>query len=267
MRRWFSAAALVASLVTGGTAWAQEAPGEGGAPAASGEAAAAHGEVIDPALFGELLGRYVDGRGQVDYARWHASAADRQKLNAYVAAIGDAEVRGKSREAQLAFYINAYNALVLQQVLELWPLESVMRSEGFFKERRHRVAGQEMTLDELEHTRVIRARFNEPRIHFVLVCAAKSCPRLRPEPMRARRLEAQLEAAAREFIPATTRKVEGGSVETSQLFNWFAEDFIKSAGSVQAYLARYVRDEATRQALGEGAAVRFSEYDWAINAR
>ncbi|RVU46863.1 DUF547 domain-containing protein [Lujinxingia sediminis] len=223
-------------------------------------------EVIDPAPFKALLERYVDARGQVDYARWHASEEGRRRLSQVVESIGQANVEGKSADARLAFYINAYNALVLNAVLERWPVESVMKAEGFFDTAKHRVAGQSLTLDELEHSRVIRAQFNEPRIHFVLVCAAKSCPRLRQDPMRAATLERQLDAAAREFVPAATRRTEAG-VETSQLFNWFAEDFVKSAGSVQAYLLRYVRNTELREALEAGAPVSFSEYDWAINAR
>lgn len=248
-------------------AFAQErAPNASEAEASQKGASETGAEVIDPAPFEELLERYVDGRGQVDYARWHASEEDRRRLNEVVEAIGRASVEGKSANARLAFYINAYNALVLNAVLERWPVESVMKVEGFFDKVRHRVAGQLLTLDELEHSRVIRAQFDEPRIHFVLVCAAKSCPRLRQEPMRAATLERQLDAATREFVPAATRRTESG-VETSQLFNWFAEDFVKSAGSVQAYLLRYVRNAELREALEAGAEVSFSEYDWAINAR
>lgn len=260
-------AAAAAFLFALTPALAQErAPNASGAEAPQKSASETGAEVIDPAPFEALLARYVDGRGQVDYARWHASEEDRRRLNEVVEAIGRASVEGKSANARLAFYINAYNALVLNAVLERWPVESVMKVEGFFDKVRHRVAGQSLTLDELEHSRVIRAQFDEPRIHFVLVCAAKSCPRLRQEPMRAATLERQLDAATREFVPAATRHTESG-VETSQLFNWFAEDFVKSAGSVQAYLLRYVRNAELREALEAGAEVSFSEYDWAINAR
>ncbi|WP_230467601.1 DUF547 domain-containing protein [Lujinxingia vulgaris] len=262
----FSAAAAACLFVLPAAHAQERTPETTEVEAAQKSASEAGAEVIDPAPFEALLERYVDARGQVDYARWHASAEDRARLGEVVEAVGQAEVEGKSADARLAFYINAYNALVLNAVLERWPMQSVMKAEGFFDKVKHRVAGQSLTLDELEHSRVIRAQFEEPRIHFVLVCAAKSCPRLRQEPMRAATLERQLDAAAREFIPAATRRTESG-VETSQLFNWFAEDFVKSAGSVQAYLLRYVRDAELRQALEAGADVSFSEYDWAINAR
>lgn len=270
MKLWISAAAAAVFLIAP-DAQAQESalasPDTEASPKqASPASRVASTEVLDPSTFGELLHRYVDGRGQVDYAAWHRSAEDRRRLQEVVEAIGSADVEGKSRQARLAFYINAYNALVLNAVIERWPVESVMTSEGFFDNVKHRVAGQSLTLDELEHSRVIRAQFDEPRIHFVLVCAAKSCPRLRQEPMRAATLERQLDAATREFVPVATRRIEGG-VQTSQLFNWFAEDFVKSAGSVQAYLLRYVREPQLRQALESGAEVSFSEYDWAINAR
>jgi hypothetical protein len=219
-------------------------------------------DVVDTGPWQALLSEYVDANGQVDYAKWHADKEDRKKLDAFLDEVAKAQI-AKDKKAQLAFYINAYNATVIDSVLEKWPVKSVMKEEGFFKKEKHPIAGKERTLDELEH-KLIRPTFEEPRIHFVLVCAAKSCPRLRAEAVTAKNLEATLEAAAKEFIPAAT-SAKGSTVTTSQLFNWFADDFKSEAGSVEAYLAKYT-DGKTKKLLESGdAKLKFSEYDWAIN--
>jgi hypothetical protein len=127
------------------------------------------------------------------------------------------------------------------------------------------VAGKEMTLDELEHG-LIRKEFAEPRIHFVLNCAAQSCPKLQRDALTAANLESTLARATREFVPAATR-LEDGKIVTSQLFNWFAEDFVKAEGSVAEYLAKY-EDGKVAKALKSGdVEITFSEYDWRINSQ
>lgn len=220
-------------------------------------------DVVDTSSWDKLLDEYVDASGQVDYARWHKDEADRKHLDAFLEKVAEADPDSASKDAQLAFYINAYNATVIDSVLEKWPVKSVMKEKGFFKKEKHPIAGKKMTLDELEHKK-IRPTFSEPRIHFVLVCAAKSCPRLRRDALTEANLERVLDKSAREFIPRATQ-VKGGEVVTSQLFNWFAKDFEEDAGSVQAYLAKYTDGEAKKLLESGDAKVTFSTYDWAIN--
>lgn len=225
-------------------------------------------DIIDPAPFEALLRRYVDSKGMVDYAQWHSNLADRQALEHFLKAISEANTKDHSPTSQLAFFLNAYNALTIQDVLSRWPVETVINIEGFFNGKKHRVAGEHMTLDELEHTRVIRAQFQEPRIHFILVCAAHGCPRLRTTAMRAQNLEAQLEAAAGEFINRSTRQIADDKIEISPLFQWYAQDFINDAGSIAAYLRKYVRDASLRRILqDDDLQISFSDYDWTLNQR
>ena len=223
-------------------------------------------EVIDHASFDALLKKHVDGAGQVAYGAWHGSREDRAALKAYVEAIAQAKPSGFKRPAQLAFYINAYNALVIWSVLERHPVQSVMKIEGFFKAHTHRVAGEAMTLDALEH-QIIRPRFKDARVHFVLVCAAKSCPRLRRDALTHANVYAIMERATREFVrQATTRR--GDVLETSQLFAWFKEDFVAHAGSVERFLIKYLKDKDLIAALEAGQLkLQFTDYDWGINAR
>lgn len=223
-------------------------------------------DLIDHAPFEALLARYVDEQGMVDYAGWHTSQEDRQALELYIKAIGSAEFNEHPQESRHAFYLNAYNALVLNEVLNRWPIDTVIDIEGFFDAQKHLVAGQDLTLNELEHTHILGPPFQDPRAHFILVCAARDCPRLLRTPVRAATLETQLQAATLEFINRTTRQVGPNQVLASTLFEWYAKDFGGDAGSVRAYLARYIRDpELRRLLLSDDVQLTHSEYDWALN--
>lgn len=222
-------------------------------------------DVVDYSTYGELLETYVDGEGRVDYRAWAADETDRERLDAFLERVARANPAEHRRDARLALYLNAYNAAVLDAILERWPVESPREVDGFFDEITYTIAGESRTLDALEHG-VIRERFAEPRIHFVLVCAASSCPPLRRSPLRAETLGRQLERAARSFVVAATDRRDGRIV-TSALFDWFGEDFESAAGSVGAYLRRYVGGELSRILADGGADVDFREYDWSVNAQ
>jgi len=219
-------------------------------------------DVIDHAPFDALLKKHVNKRGMVDYAGWKRSDADMASLNAYLKSVADADLKGAKSKAKLAFYINSYNALVISSVIAKHPIESVMKVDGFFKTQTHTVAGRKLTLDALENE-VIRKQFKEPRIHFVLVCAAMSCPRLRPEAMTLDNVQKIMHYAAVEFINKAS-VVEGDTLKTSQLFNWFKDDFVAKEGSVEKFLAKYYKKDKARLSNGE-LKLEFTEYDWALN--
>lgn len=219
-------------------------------------------DVIDHKPFNALLKTYVKG-GQVKYSALKDSEEDYAKLKAYVEAVGTAEVKG-SKDAQLAFYLNAYNALVISSVLDNWPVKDVLKVDGFFKKIEHKVAGQTMTLDHLEHT-IIRPTFKDARVHFALNCAAQSCPPLKAKAFTHKNVQKVLEANTKAFLPKAT-KVEGNTVTTSKLLEWFADDFKHDEGSVQAYLARYVPEHA-ELLKGEDIKITFAEYNWALNGK
>lgn len=219
-------------------------------------------DVIDHAAFDVLLKKHVNKRGMVNYAAWKKSDADMAALNAYLKSVAEADLKGSSYKAKLAFYINSYNALVISSVLEKYPIESVMKVDGFFKKQTHTIAGRKLTLDALENE-VIRKQFKEPRIHFVLVCAAMSCPRLRPEALTLDNVGKIMHVAAKEFINGAST-IEGDTLKTSQLFNWFKDDFIAKEGSVEKFLAKYYVKEKSRLSKGE-LKLDFTEYNWDLN--
>ena len=221
-------------------------------------------DVIDPKPFDSLLKQYVDKRGRVDYAALAGNPTDRKELSGFVKAVGKANVASAGKDAQLAFYLNAYNALVIHSIVEKYPIKSVMKVDGFFKKEKHGVAGKKMTLDDLEN-KVIRPEFKDARIHFVLVCGAKSCPRLLRDAATEKTVQKMLEGAAKEFVPKAT-KIDDGKLVTSQLFNWFKDDFVAAEGSVRKYLAKYAPKLAD-QINDEKHALTYAKYSWKLNAQ
>lgn len=218
-------------------------------------------DVVDHEPFDALLKSYVDGKGQVAYAKLKSNEADLAKLDAYIETLAKSDFEGK-RRARLAAYINAYNANVIRKVINDYPTKSVMKLDDFFKSKDITVGGKKMSLDHLEN-KIIRPKFKEPRIHFVLVCAAKSCPKLHRKAATEKNVNSLMEGATKAFIPQATT-VDGKTVTTSKLFTWFKDDFAGSAGSVEAYLAKYLPDHAELLKSGE-AKLKFAHYDWALN--
>ena len=225
----------------------------------AGQAAAQ--DIVEHEPFDALLKEYVDSNGQVAYGKLKANEKDLATLDAYIESLATSEFEGK-RRARLAAYINAYNANVIRKVINNYPTKSVMKLDKFFKTEDIKVGGKKMSLDSLEN-KIIRPKFKEPRIHFVLVCAAKSCPQLQRKALTSKNVYSVMERATKRFIPAAT-SVDGNTVKTSKLFEWFKQDFVDKEGSVEAYLAKYLPDHAEMLKAGE-AKIETTNYDWALN--
>jgi len=215
-----------------------------------------------------LLHEYVDADGHVAYDT--LLRQDRATFKAYLAALAKAQPDAWPQTEQLAFWINAYNSVVVAGVLDGLSAESLLGRGKLFKLWKVEVAGKKRTPDEIEH-KILRARFKEPRIHFSIVCASASCPKLRPEAYVAKRLEAQLTAQARAFINDPSRnKISRADHELhlSKIFDWFKKDF-EPFGGVPAFLARYADDAATRHWLLSDTKFKidYLDYDWTLNAQ
>ncbi|MCB9519670.1 MAG: DUF547 domain-containing protein [Myxococcales bacterium] len=214
----------------------------------------------------DVLSAFVTGDGGFRYEALRADEARLAGLDRYLAAVASADVSGESRDAQLAFYINAYNAYTVKSVIELWPVESVLQEDGFFDGRTHTIAGRELTLNALEND-IIRGEFHEPRIHFLVNCASASCPWLVGEVVTAENLEGLLEQQAQSYVRRTTQlDTSAGTIGVSQIFEWFAGDF-EASGGVRAFLAAHVEPANADFVRDEAHAITFWPYDWATNAR
>jgi hypothetical protein len=228
-----------------------------------------------------VLSAFVDDRGAMDYA---ALARAPQSLDRFLAAVERTSPVSHpalfpAREDQLAYYINAYNAWVFRGVLARGP-ETVSVWKGglvsgysFFVGMDIVVGGEKTNLKKLED-KTIRAGFADPRIHAALNCASRGCPRLPRKAFEPATLDAELNAAMREFV-AEARNVSADAaartVKLSRIFDWFRGDFLafeKRQGNPDPNLLDYVnRYRAADAQVPRDFRVRFAEYDKRLNGR
>jgi hypothetical protein len=225
----------------------------------------------------ELLDRVLEihvRAGLVDYA---ALAANRRDLDLYLEQLGrtsPSDLELASREARLAFWINAYNACALRLVLDHYPIEkhgggsenSVRRIPEAWTRQFCRVAQRERSLDGIEHG--ILRPLGEPRIHFAVSCPSRSCPPLAGEAYRGDSLDAQLDAAVRRFVEDSSQFAlaygDPPTVRVNKILDWHKEDFGGTSGVV-AFLRRFVSPEQARVLEPGGVRVEYFAYDWTLN--
>ena len=219
---------------------------------------------LDTASWSALLGNAVN-EGFVDYGQW----IDNADFDALVDQVAVADASKMTREEKLVFYINSYNILAAQGIQNGSSPSSLLGRYVYFKRDKYQVAGDVISLHELEHERI--RPLNEPRIHFAIVCASVSCPILQSQAYTVERLNAQLDAAATGFINDNERNrfyPERGEAELSSIFKWFKEDFVDAAGSLQAYIAPYVARQDSASLLEQGDfEVDYLPYDWDLNGK
>ncbi len=233
--------------------------------ASSGKTSPIPDELREP--WQHILATYVTSDGGFHYEALLASPDDLRILNHELERVARwSAAHHLEREAKLAFLINAYNAYMLQSVVELWPVRSVLEEDGFFDGREHVVGGISMTLNTL-HSEYIRAAFDEPRIHFLVSCAGTGCPWLSNTVVTAENLEELLADQASSFVQQTTVvDRDGSSVQVSKIFDWFAEDF-EASGGVRAFLVANLEGDDASFVAEETTTIGFAEFDWATNAR
>lgn len=217
-----------------------------------------------------LLTQHVQ-EGRVDY--W-GFKANEQQLDDYLEALNRTDPERLDRNAQLAFYINSYNAytikLILMHFKDGQPVDSIKDIGSFFstpwKIKFCRIGGKIYSLDNIEHD-ILRPHFREPRIHFALNCAARSCPPLISRAYRGETIEAQLEENTISFInDRQSTYIKSKRLYVSRIFKWFDEDF---ESGVKAFVLHYSRGELRQQivAAGNTLALSYLEYDWSLNHR
>ena len=221
---------------------------------------------VDHGAWDVLVRAHVNSEGVVDYA---ALGQRRATLEAYLATLADADVASLSRDEQLAFWINAYNACVVKGVLDRYPIKSVKEVKGFFDTIRYQVGGRLLTLNEIEAN---GRALGDWRLHFAVVCASSSCPFLRNEAYVPARLDAQLSDQVRRFLADASRglRVDGGVLWVSKIFKWYAKDVVPTGPMtaktlipvITPYLALVLAQALAPQQL----TLKFMDYDWSLNA-
>ena len=203
-----------------------------------------------------LLNYVVDGK--VNYT---GISADKISINELVNNIANADLNNADKNTRLSFYLNAYNLLVIKNVVDNLPLNKPIDVIGFFDKKTFEVAGSYMTLNALENNKLRP----DPRVHFALVCAAKGCPQIMNEAFFPDKVQTQLDALTLKALNSVTFiKVDDKSktVKISKIFDWYQDDFIKVSGSA----INYINAKRTTP-IPASYAVEFYEYDWSLNGK
>ncbi len=225
------------------------------------------GNPVDHGLFTELLGKYVRA-GEVNYQDLKNEEAT---LDAYLAMLEAVEPQSLSHDEQFAFYANAYNAWTIKLILSDYPgvksikdLGSLLKSP--WKKKIARIDGKVMTLDHIEHD-ILRPRFNDPRVHFAINCAAKSCPPLADEPFSGDTLDRQLDQLTRAFInDPNNNYLKGNVLYVSSIFKWFKTDF---KDGIVNFFRKYAEGDlkTNLKAIENKIKVKYLDYDWSLNGK
>jgi len=234
-------------------------------------------------IYNRILKEHVI-EGRVGY---QALKADPRLLKRYLntlAALSKQQFRTFSQEQQLAFLFNLYNAATLKLIIDHYPVRSIKDIGGWFKgpwdQPIVRLFAETITLNNLEHD-ILRADYNEPRLHLALVCAAKGCPPLRNEAYMAEKLDGQLNNQARTFLasPAGLQiDRPAGLVRVSSIFKWYGDDFIKAYTPqkdftglnkkervVANFCSRFVPDQDRDHLKSGNYKIKYLDYDWSLN--
>ncbi|MBC6698431.1 DUF547 domain-containing protein [Hymenobacter sp. BT190] len=221
----------------------------------------------DHSGFDKLLKKHVNSKGQVNYKGFKA---DQKEFNQYLTLLSkNAPTAAWSKQEQMAYWINAYNAYTIRLILDHYPVQSIKDIGSKIKipfvttpwaAKFFSIGGKKMSLDEIEHGN-LRKNYNDPRIHFALVCASVSCPSLRNEAYTAAKLDSQLDDQGRDFLgnPAKN-KISKSSAQLSKYFDWYKGDWNENGQSVVKWVNKYAPTK-----LDANAKIDFLDYNWNLN--
>ena len=229
-------------------------------------------ETFDHSKFDQILKQYVDDKGLVDY---NGISKD-PRFKEYMESLRSAKAEELSKNGQLAFWINAYNAVTINKVIRWKPKKSVREtlvpgvwtSTKFFTTQDHIVAGRHLSQDDIEND-ILRKRLKDPRIHFAIVCASSSCPPLARFAFTEENVQAKLEEKTRKYINSSRGTRIDDAKNTfylSKIFDWFSSDFKSTSGSVLGFIKPYLSKEAM-SFLERDPKISYIHYDWSLNAK
>ena len=221
-------------------------------------------ESFDHSLFTKVLKSSVNEKGLVDYQK----IKEDKNFTEYLSLISNANISLLNENEKLAFYINAYNANVIKNVIDNLPINSPMDAKGFFKEKKFKVAGEELTLDEIEYQKVLKINSVFP--HFGLVCAAKSCPKILNLAYEGKMVIPQLNENAKKYLNDTNQNrldKEYGILYLSELFKWFGKYFEEKYGSLINFVSEFVNESDKKFLKENKVKIKFLTYNWELNSK
>lgn len=230
--------------------------------------------VVDHSAWGAFLQKYLvtNHPSGINRVRYKAvTPEDHRSLDGYVARLSSVRVTGLNRAEQKAAWINLYNALTVQVILERYPVKSIrdIRLGGIFSSgpwdaRLVTVEGEKVSLNDIEH-RILRPIWRDNRIHYAVNCAALGCPNLAPEPFTAANSDKLLDEAARAYVNHPRGvSVEGARLTASSIYDWYQVDFAASEKGLVEHFRMYAAPPLASALAGFSGSYRF-RYDWGIN--
>ncbi len=229
-------------------------------------------QIIDHQQFASFSQSYAqlkeDGIVYVDYA--NVAPQDHELLKTYIASLESVDPTALNREEAFAFWANLYNAVTLDVVLDAYPVKSIrdirpsVIATGPWKKGRVTINGAMLSLDNIEHD-ILRAFWDEPRVHYAVNCASIGCPNLPLTPLTGEGLEEQLDIAARAYInhPRGVQVVRG-KITASSIYNWFSVDFGMNDGEVIEHWRQYAEPQLRKELEGIQKINNY-KYDWSLN--
>jgi hypothetical protein len=220
---------------------------------------------VDHSIYAGLLAKHVVA-GVVDYQGFKN---DESRLDEYLKILEEVKSVDLSRNEQFAFFINAYNAWTIKLILTGYPGINSIKDlggllKGPWKMKIARIDGKILTLDDIEH-KILRPRFQDPRVHFAVNCASKGCPPLLSIPYQGSILEIQLDEVTRRFIHDPTRnRLADRTLYVSRIFKWFSKDF---DNDVVGFFLQYAEGNLKERLIREKGKIKlkYLDYDWSLN--
>ena len=220
-----------------------------------------------------LLESYVDENGLVDYASLKKNSKPLKLYLRSLHSISKDTFESWGEQKQIAFLINLYNAETLELIIDNYPVGGIKEVGGWFRSpwKLDEVIlfGEKTTLDTIEHE-ILRKNYEEPGIHFALVCAAKSCPPLRREAYSGTHLNEQLSNQAQIFLSTPTKNhldQKSNTLYLSKIFSWFEKDFLVNSSSISDFLTPYFPSDEREFIKKNKPRVRYTAYDWSLNSQ
>lgn len=196
--------------------------------------------------------------GKVAYEAIHNN---QNELNSLLEIASKINLSSSEAATIQSFWINAYNLSVIKGIIDNYPLKSPLDKKGFFDSRTYDLAGNKITLNDIENKK-LRAKYNDARFHFVLVCGAKGCPPLIAEAYMPATLDSQLQRQTKKALNDNAFiKVSDGKVAVSEIFKWYKEDFVNSGNEID-----YINNFRSEK-IPADAKLTYYTYDWRLNSK
>jgi hypothetical protein len=187
---------------------------------------------------------------------------NKTELEILIQQIATTDLTNENEESKKAFFINAYNLIMIKSIVEKYPVKSPLDISGVFDKNQHVIAGMKLTLNDLEN-KMLRAKYNDARIHFVLVCGANGCPPITNFAYVPEKLENQLNEQTKAAInnPSFIKiNTSSKKISVSQIFEWYKDDFITKNSSLITFLNAYLSSP-----IDEKYRLSYYNYDWSLN--